>query len=291
MFGIATNYAQIGAYRRQEEKAKEDKAESEALRTGMITPEVRGKLIPTYFGDPYGMIGTDVETGDEKTFLTKDRFSAKMQDLANTRTQTQAYQSSIDSADKNVNELEKDWRDFYNKNGTTAVTKEKLMQFNVMQRGFERGGVGELAGLYAWAKLLDPGSMVKEGEIVLTQSAAPYAAKIEQYWQRATGGGAGLTPAMKKDMYDIAANIVKDQLQIQYDAVDSVVFKAVTEKGGNPAYVIPEYLTKAIREFGHTIKKPIINDGTTSFLNEAVGSPSNDTQSRVDKYNNSFGNR
>lgn len=73
---------------------------------------------------------------------------------------------------------------------------------------------GDLAAIYALVKLYDPGSVVREGEISLTQSAASLpeqARRLFEGWQ----SGKKLTPQMRADLASVADSIVAQrQLQI-----------------------------------------------------------------------------
>lgn len=73
---------------------------------------------------------------------------------------------------------------------------------------------GDLAAIYALVKLYDPGSVVREGEISLTQSAASLpeqARRLLEGWN----SGKKLTPQMRADLASVADSIVAQrQLQI-----------------------------------------------------------------------------
>jgi hypothetical protein len=66
---------------------------------------------------------------------------------------------------------------------------------------------GDLAAIYALVKLYDPGSVVREGEIALTQGAASLPEQVRRLYEGWTTGKK-LTPQMRADLASIANSIV-----------------------------------------------------------------------------------
>jgi hypothetical protein len=71
---------------------------------------------------------------------------------------------------------------------------------------------GDLAAIYALVKLYDPGSVVREGEIALTQSAASLPEQVRRLYEGWTQGKK-LTPQMKLDLASVANSIVGERQQ------------------------------------------------------------------------------
>ena len=69
---------------------------------------------------------------------------------------------------------------------------------------------GDLAAIYALVKLYDPGSVVREGEISLTQSAASLPEQVRRMYEGWTQGKK-LTPQMRQDLASIANSIVGER--------------------------------------------------------------------------------
>lgn len=71
---------------------------------------------------------------------------------------------------------------------------------------------GDLAAIYALVKLYDPGSVVREGEITLTQSAASLPEQVRRLYQ-GWASGKKLTPQMRADLASVANSIVTERQQ------------------------------------------------------------------------------
>lgn len=69
---------------------------------------------------------------------------------------------------------------------------------------------GDLAAIYALVKLYDPGSVVREGEISLTQSAASLPEQVRRLYQ-GWASGKKLTPQMRADLASVANSIVAER--------------------------------------------------------------------------------
>lgn len=62
---------------------------------------------------------------------------------------------------------------------------------------------GDLQMIYTVGKVLDPGSVVREGELELTQNAAPWLSKVVGQARAQLGQGGRLTPEMRKGLIDM----------------------------------------------------------------------------------------
>lgn len=104
-------------------------------------------------------------------------------------------------------------------------------------------GQGDIAAIYALVKLYDPGSVVKEGEIQLAQSAA----SLPEQVQRLVGGwntGRRLTPQMRAQIGAIADNLVKER-QLQVNPVLARYGQQARRWGADSAFVAPNPLANA----------------------------------------------
>lgn len=71
----------------------------------------------------------------------------------------------------------------------------------------------DLRAIYALAKLYDPGSVVREGELKLTQNASSMAERIAGIYNALTGTGARLTPSQRADIMQQAYGAATQQYE------------------------------------------------------------------------------
>ncbi len=267
-FGIATNVQQMGLMKLQKESLERKSIMDEKISSGVITPEMRPNVVKTFAGDPYGFEATDEATGTKGWFMTIPAHNAKAQAKLLKQTETKTNLDKIAQNKKDVFELEKGIRAWRSGEAITKITDTKLDQFKVMRNGLgQNSTTGDLAALYAFAKLLDPGSMVKEGEVKFVEQGNPMEDKINLWIKQATGQGR-LADSVRKDMFKISNNVVQDQLAAQWDGVDSVVAKNVKDYGGDINRVMGDYIEKAKEILA--LPMPALGDnnltsGTNSF--------------------------
>lgn len=75
---------------------------------------------------------------------------------------------------------------------------------------------GDLDMIYGVGKILDPGSVVREGELVLVKDTANLPQKFLSYWAILNGGGR-LSPSQRADLMNMVGNRV-GQLKLAHDA-------------------------------------------------------------------------
>ena len=99
---------------------------------------------------------------------------------------------------------------------------------------------GDLAAIYALVKLYDPGSVVREGEITLTQSAASLPEQVRRMYEGWTQGKK-LTPQMRADLAAIADSIVTER-QTQINPILQEYGRSARRWGVDSAAVAPNPL-------------------------------------------------
>ena len=99
---------------------------------------------------------------------------------------------------------------------------------------------GDLAAIYALVKLYDPGSVVREGEISLTQSAASLPEQVRRMYEGWTQGKK-LTPQMRADLAAIADSIVSER-QTQINPILQQYGQSARRWGVDSASVAPNPL-------------------------------------------------
>ncbi len=73
----------------------------------------------------------------------------------------------------------------------------------------QNGPIGDVMALYALVKLFDPGSVVKEGEIKLSQSANSLPDRIKLLWEN-TARGRKISPSMRAQMQQTIDGMVRE---------------------------------------------------------------------------------
>lgn len=102
---------------------------------------------------------------------------------------------------------------------------------------------GDLAAIYALVKLYDPGSVVREGEISLTQSAASLPEQVRRLYQ-GWSTGKKLTPQMRADIASVANSVVAER-QTQVDPILARYGQRARQWGADSAAVAPNPLEGA----------------------------------------------
>lgn len=96
-------------------------------------------------------------------------------------------------------EFAKDWK------GVQSNYQDIDSQYERMQQMAARGdSAGDLALVVSFTKMLDPGSVAREGEVALTQSAASFLAQAQNWLPRLEKGNTLLPPEVRKDLLDAA---------------------------------------------------------------------------------------
>lgn len=102
---------------------------------------------------------------------------------------------------------------------------------------------GDLAAIYALVKLYDPGSVVREGEIALTQSAASLPQRVRVLYDQYRSGQK-LLPEQRAAIAEIANSIVAER-QIQINPVLQRYGRRARQWGVDSAVVAPNPLEGA----------------------------------------------
>lgn len=128
---------------------------------------------------------------------------------------------------------------------------------------------GDIAALFGYMKMLDPGSVVRESEFATAQNAAGVPEQIRNTWNRLMSGkrlGEEGSPT-REDIADRARRLVKGQLG-QHEQVEGEFKRIAGKRRGDPGEVVPD-LVGALRQ---TIKA----QGPGSRASETVSRASAD---------------
>lgn len=97
---------------------------------------------------------------------------------------------------------------------------------------------GDLALIYGVGKVLDPNSVVREGEMNLVMAAGSPAQRVMGYWNVVTGGGR-LTPAQRKELQAVMDDRAS-QYAAQYEAQKNTYSELAKKSGASPDMVISD---------------------------------------------------
>ena len=130
-------------------------------------------------------------------------------------------------------------RSEYNKNPVTLDTIKRKSSMNTLQASKEMDSAGgDLAFIFSYMKMLDPGSTVREGEFANAQNAAGASDRVRNLYN-AVIDGTRLNAKQRDDFYNTANAIYQKQLGEQ-SKVDER-YKGLSERSGiNPIDVIVE---------------------------------------------------
>jgi len=90
----------------------------------------------------------------------------------------------------------------------------------------------DIAIIFSYMKMLDPGSVVREGEFATAQNAAGVPDRIRNMWNKAQEGER-LNPEQRKGMVSSAAAVV-NAMKPRYDAVANEYRSYASDYGANP---------------------------------------------------------
>lgn len=143
--------------------------------------------------------------------------------------------------------------------------------FKKIQQAVETpSAAGDVAMVFNFMKMLDPGSVVRESEFATAASAAGLGDRFIQLGQRALSGER-LTREQREDFAGVARSIMRGQLEAQRD--QEKIFRGIAERQNmDPANVVVDFI-------GGLRDQPEDDGGATAAPG---GPPSLSTQAEVD---------
>ena len=137
-------------------------------------------------------------------------------------------------------EVENKLRDDYLKQSAPFIAVRdawaRVQHIPEVKPGEKGAGAADVALLYNFIKILDPGSVVREGEIALSQQAAGYVGTVLNLYNRVKEGDL-LTPDLRKSIRDQVNYLYKSQSSQQEKLVSQ--FSDIAKRTGvNPSNVI-----------------------------------------------------
>lgn len=119
--------------------------------------------------------------------------------------------------------------------------------YRAVQEGADRvrvganldNGVGDLSLIFGYMKLLDPGSVVREGEFANAENAQGVPDRIRNTWNKLVNGER-LTPRMRNEFVTAAQSLANEQLQRQSRIVDQ--FTGIAQEAGlDPSRIVMDF--------------------------------------------------
>lgn len=101
------------------------------------------------------------------------------------------------------------------------------------------GAEGDVSFIYQYMKMLDPGSVVREGEFATAQNAAGVPDRVRNMWNQALHG-ARLNPSQRAEMLATAGQL-NNQADLRIGQKNKHFVMRATKAGLDPSLVIPEY--------------------------------------------------
>ncbi len=116
----------------------------------------------------------------------------------------------------------------------------ELSNFNVVKQGYNNittfyndpNGVSDYALAVAFAKILDPGSVAREGEVAAVQGAGAKVPALGQALKNAITGEGQLTPETRYQIANLAAEIYMEQAKSAQSKID--FYRSTAKRGGLP---------------------------------------------------------
>lgn len=171
-------------------------------------------------------------------------------------------------------------------NTLTTGYRTSAGAYNKILESFKQGTLaGDIGGVYAFIKLLDPNSTVREGEVVLTSQAPAIAQKLALVYARMAKGQ--LYTQGQRDGITKEAQKLFEVEQRQYDlTLDQ--YRSLAVKQGIDPKVFPDYTMKKTENIAEGIMKdPSIPDNLKKQAYEAIkaGADPDNVQKRLQEMN------
>lgn len=174
----------------------------------------------------------DARAGER--FLWEQNAKAVDQEIARQRAEAEAAAARAKGGGKGftqANQLRGQW------NAQTKALRDVPTAYRRMDEAFgQDSGAGDIAGIYGFMKMLDPTSVVREGEFATAENAGGVAPWIRNLFNRARSGER-LTPEVRRQLLDAAGSQLKGYRE-EYDQLAGHYKGLATRAGLDPADVI-----------------------------------------------------
>ncbi len=225
------------------DKMYDDKVQATNMKRSLLLEQAERKAI-----ELSRYLKTDAEIAQAQSFIgqlqmQKAEALAKVQqieaDKSTIRTTTQLASPAAAAGEKSekVFDQASKLRNEYNKNPVTLETGKRKSSLNSLKAAKEQDSAGgDLAFIFSYMKMLDPGSVVREGEFANAQNAAGVPDRIRNLYNK-TIDGKRLNPEQREDFYNTANALYQKQL-IEQRKVDKRYEGLSKRSGIDPIDVI-----------------------------------------------------
>ena len=150
--------------------------------------------------------------------------------------------NKIDSTSKDVAEMEDKLRKEWSGSPVTKDTQVIASSYQKIQEVQDNPSpAGDISLIFNYMKMLDPASVVREGEQATAASAAAVPDRIRNAYNLLIEGEK-LTPNQRKDFVNKARSTYKGQLAVQ-KTVDDKIRRVIKKRGLDESMVIDESLS------------------------------------------------
>jgi len=218
--------SQLSMQKEQQRLAKQAREEDKQLRLasqGLMEDE-QGQIVPTSqrqrqlaFEEAQTKAGL-LERGIEVTEPEEGKFMLAKTDIP------------VD--DKELKKATRDLRKEYLGNPAVKAAQEVTAAYKKVQSAAENpSAAADLSLIFNYMKLLDPGSVVREGEFATAQNAAGIPDRIRNQYNRVIEG-TRLGPAQRQDFVTQAGNVYQAQLESLAPVQD--FYRQIAKESGIP---------------------------------------------------------
>ena len=135
-------------------------------------------------------------------------------------------------------------KEFTGQSKNFETIRDSFVRMNSVSQ--DPSAAGDLALVFNFMKVLDPGSVVRESEFATAQNAAGVPDRIRALWNNLKRGQR-MAPAQRTDFLEQAGNMFDAQLQQQLRLEDQ--FTGISERlGANPANVVVDFVGQDLRQ-------------------------------------------
>lgn len=187
---------------------------------------------------------------DAARFEETKRHNARNEEIAirgQDRTDIRARDANIINAGNKSSALENQLRDEFN-----SITKEHRSVVDaygrIVKASEGTAGVNDIALIFGYMKMLDPGSVVREGEYANARNAGGVPDRVITLYNQALKGSQ-LSPQVRAEMVSQARKLY-EQSQADMGDIARQYSDIAERNGANPANVVVSYTSSADRKRG-----------------------------------------
>jgi len=247
-FDMAVKNAQFGAQILGAAKNQQewDSGLKQLQEYGMDASKLPGEFTPE---NQRNLVDSAMTVGDRLQEQWKQKeFGLKERELG--AKEKEAGAKKVGEAGKLATDLRKERTDLQ----TTRDTQKVSASYNRIQKAAkDPSAAGDLALIFNYMKMLDPGSTVREGEFATAQNSAGVPEQVRNMYDRIKSGHR-LHPNQRQDFIGQAGGQYRAQLDLQNQA-DQTFVSLAERSGVNPKDVIVDFQANKVEAKPPTLSK------------------------------------